>query len=123
MLLRLKRRSRFRIGGFKVQRRRVLDHLVVLLADQFRVYGFRQDWLQVGIGIGLTALRTRELLTMQPFEAWQQVEAQERTEGEGDLTLPMAVHMFFSTVISVLWWMTSCSMEATSEEEQVLSWE
>jgi hypothetical protein len=71
----------------------VLDHRVVLLADQVPVDRTGRGGLQAGELIGLAGLDTVELLLVDRHEARQELEAQQPAEGKGHLALTVAVHV------------------------------
>ena len=83
--------DRFRFGRAQAKRRGVLDHLVVLLPDQLPVDRLRQDRLQVRIGIGLAGFRAVQLLRVDGFQPWQQLEAEQPAEGKGDRALAVGI--------------------------------
>ncbi len=80
-----------RLGGPKADRRGEFDHLVVVLPNQFPLDGTREHGLQVGIGIRVPRFGTIELLSVQIFQAGQQLEAQQRTKRKSDLRLAMSI--------------------------------
>jgi hypothetical protein len=74
-----------------VQRRGVLDHLVVLLARQLPVDRLAQNQLQVRIRIGLPGSRAVQLLGVNRLQPWQKLESEQPTEGKRDRALAMRI--------------------------------
>jgi hypothetical protein len=71
-----------RCGSAEPERRRVLDHLVVLPADQVPVDRPRQHRPQARIGVGLARGRTIEPLRVNALESRQQLKAEQAAEGK-----------------------------------------
>jgi hypothetical protein len=59
------------------------------LPDQLPVDRSGQDGFQVGIILGTAGLRAIELLGGNGLEAWQEIESEQVTKGEGDLAFYM----------------------------------
>lgn len=78
-------------GGAEPECRRVLDHLVVLLADQPPVDRPRQHRLEVWIVVRPARFGTVEALLVNPFEPRQELKAEEPAEGKGNGALAMTV--------------------------------
>lgn len=83
----------FRVRGPEPQRGRLLDPLVVLLANQIPAERAGQDGFQVrlarrGVGCGKV-----KLLPGDGFQSRQPFKSQKVTEGESDLTLAVAVDL------------------------------
>jgi hypothetical protein len=67
----------------------ILDHLVVLVADDFPVGRLGQDRLQVSIGIGLSGIVPIELLDVDRLQAWHELETQKAAKCRRDYALTM----------------------------------
>src|SRR4029450_2590351 len=70
-----------------------LDHLIILLTNEFPVDRSRQNRRQRGIGIRGTRTGPIELLSSNIFQARHQVEAQEIAKRKSDRTLSMGIHI------------------------------
>src|SRR3954451_17250312 len=81
--------------GAEPERGRVLDHLVVLPADQLPVDRPRQHRLQGRVGVGFAHGRTIEPLRVNALEPRQQLKAKQAAEGKGNIALAMAVDIGF----------------------------
>ena len=79
-----------RLSGAHAQGGGVLDHIVILLADQRPVDGLGQDRLQVGVGIDLPGWGWTALCG-NGLETRHEIEAQQMAKGEGHLALPMTI--------------------------------
>ena len=75
----------------KPKSRGVLDHIIVLMANQRPVDGLCQNWLEVGVSIDMTGMWSGKLLRGNRLETRHQVEAQEMAKRERDFTLPMTI--------------------------------
>src|SRR5512144_1231241 len=80
-----------------VPRRRAVANLTIssycwiLLADQGPGDRAGQHRLQLGKGFRLASLRPIELLPVDRLQPWQQLEAEQTAEREGDFALAVAV--------------------------------
>src|SRR5512135_381589 len=72
--------DRLRLGRAQADRGRVLDHPVVLLADQLPVDRLREDRPEVRVGIGLADVRSVELLLVDRLQPRQELETEQPTE-------------------------------------------
>src|SRR5450631_2541128 len=79
------------LRGPEAQRRGILDHLIVLLADDIPVDRPGHHRLKVFIETDLAEVRTIKPLRVNGFKAWQKLETQEPAKRKSDLALPMAV--------------------------------
>lgn len=86
-----RRRNRLGVRSAQAQRCRVLDHLVVLLAQQVPADRACQHGLQVGISFRPAGLRAIQLLPRDALQPWQQLEAQQFPESEPNLALAVAI--------------------------------
>ncbi len=77
----------------QAQCRGILHELIVLLTDETPVDGTREHRLEVRVGVLMSGAGAVQLLGVDALESGQQLKAQEMTEGEGHLALPMAVHV------------------------------
>ena len=77
-----------RLGRAMLERRRELDHLVVLLLDQHPVDPLTEDRLQVGELNPQLVVGKRQPLPRDRLQARQQIEAKEMTERKCHLALP-----------------------------------
>jgi hypothetical protein len=111
----------FGLGGAEPQRGGVLDHLVVLLGDQFPVDCLGQNGRELRIRSGF--VRQVKPLRVNGFEAGQQLETEQLAEGKRHFALPWLSVCCCSTVASVPWCRTSSIMAATSDEDKRLSCE
>ena len=81
----------FRFSGAKTQRRRILDHLVVLLPDQCPVDRARQHRFKVRVVNTAARGRQIQLLRGDRLETWKQLETKQMTKRETNLALAVAV--------------------------------
>ncbi len=72
--------DRLRLGRAQAVRRHVLDHLVVLPADQLPVDRFCQHRPEVRVGVGLADIRPVQPLLVDRLQPRQELESQEPTE-------------------------------------------
>ena len=69
----------FGLSRAETQGRSILDHLVIVLADQVPVDGTGKDGLQIGVHVRVANYGAIELLRSDAFQAWHQLEAQQGT--------------------------------------------
>ena len=75
-----RRRDGLRLRRAQPERGDVLDHLVILLADQLPVDRAREDGGEVGIRAGLAGIGPVQALLADALEPRQELEAQELRE-------------------------------------------
>jgi hypothetical protein len=85
--------DRLGLGGAEPDSRDVLDHLVVLLADEFPIDRPCQNGPQVRVGIRLSRVGSGKFLDRDRLQSWHQLEPQQVTERESDRALAMGVHV------------------------------
>jgi hypothetical protein len=69
----------FGLSRAETQGRSILDHLVIMLADQVPVDGTGEDGLQMGVHVRVANNGAIELLRSDGFQARHQLEAQQGT--------------------------------------------
>jgi hypothetical protein len=79
--------DRLGLGGAEADGRNVLDHLVVLLADQLPVDRPGQNGLQVRVGIRLPDIGSGQLLNMDRLQPRHELEPQQPAERKGGRVL------------------------------------
>ena len=116
--------DRLGLGRAQAHRRRVFDHLVVLLADQLPV-----DRLASGSAGGSGRRRVARCPAGTASALWiafsrgRSWKPSSRQKANATVLWPWESTYCRSTSISVQWWITPSIMDATSDEEGDLSWE
>lgn len=96
--------DRFRVGGTQAEGCRILDDLIILLANDVPINApQREDRLEMGVLLGVAHKWPVQLLVGDALQPGEQLKPQDMTKGKGDFRLPMridelSVNFHFRTV-------------------------